>query len=147
MNILLCKTTSARNVLLKTLGESTNVEGTLRSNVNVLSPVVRICGSFDTSKFNYCYIPDFGRYYFIEDWVVYRAGVYIVNLSCDELMSWRDEILRLQVVVSRLTDGDKYISGNDPRSVKPKISTTPFPNSFIDYDTGALVCVGKGAHE
>lgn len=42
--------------------------------------------------YNYAYIEDFNRYYYIDDWSYYR-GIWSCSLSVDVLTSWRSDIL------------------------------------------------------
>lgn len=50
---------------------------------------------------NYLYIPEFGRYYFIQDMIIGVTGLYQINASVDVLMSWRVNILNLNAFVER----------------------------------------------
>lgn len=43
------------------------------------------------TDFNYAYIPEFSRYYFIQDWS-YSAGLWRASLSVDVMSSYRDYI-------------------------------------------------------
>lgn len=56
----------------------------------VVTPTITINSStpFNT---NYCYIPEFERYYFITEWF-YSMGLWTAHLQCDVLASYRDLI-------------------------------------------------------
>lgn len=51
-------------------------------------------------NFNYASIPDFHRYYFIDDWV-FREGMWYASLTCDVLASNRSQILSKELYVIR----------------------------------------------
>ena len=53
------------------------------------------------SKANYAYIPEFERYYFINDIVSVANGLWMISMSCDVLYSFKDEILDLRPFVTR----------------------------------------------
>ena len=48
-------------------------------------------------EFNYAYIPDFKRYYFVNEIVSVRTGLWRVSLRSDPLMSFRDEFVNWDV--------------------------------------------------
>lgn len=61
---------------------------------------IEIVGS-DILNFNYVYIHEFNRYYFVQDIVINRTKIYIVSLICDTLMSHKDNILALEGLIER----------------------------------------------
>ena len=48
-------------------------------------------GAAAAPSFNYCYIPDFGRYYYITDWT-WDRGLWIATLKCDVLATYKTNI-------------------------------------------------------
>ena len=50
---------------------------------------------------NYCYIPDFNRYYYIEDIISVRNNLWQLIMRVDVLMSWKKEIYQQKGFVSR----------------------------------------------
>lgn len=72
---------------------------TLKDPVSVLSPQILLEISNPTS-YNYCYIPTFGRYYFISDWVS-DHGMWQANCSVDVLATYRSTILSSYQYVTR----------------------------------------------
>ena len=52
-------------------------------------------------KFNYIYIEDFARYYYVSDIVIQRTGLYVVSLVVDPLMSFKDNLLNLPAFIER----------------------------------------------
>lgn len=81
---------------------------------------------------NYCYIPDFDRYYFIVKTEIERNGVVNITLRCDVLMTFKNDILSLIVIADRSeTVYNSYIVDN-LKSVYnfPMILTKQFPNGF-----------------
>lgn len=66
----------------------------LIENTSILSPMIRLnlsAGGFSPVNKNYSYISDFGRYYFITDWV-YELGTWVAYLAIDTLATARTEI-------------------------------------------------------
>ena len=50
---------------------------------------------------NYVHIPEFNRYYFINDIVSIRQNLWQITLSVDVLMSYKDQILKTNAFVAR----------------------------------------------
>lgn len=67
----------------------TEFDANLKAPSSIINPRLEI--SADCRAFNYCYIPDFSRYYFIND-IVYNAGIWILDLSVDVLASYKSAI-------------------------------------------------------
>ena len=67
------------NTVNKQLGEFTAIEGDLRQTFDVLRPTVTLRKQ-PRPTFNYCYIPDLGRYYFVER--VSFEGTTPTNFRC-----------------------------------------------------------------
>ena len=143
MNILLYKTTNANNDLNKTISDKVELVGALREASSVIAPSILI--QSNPIGYNYAYIPEFGRYYYIKNITAFRKGAYIVDLKCDVLMSFREEILNMSGIVSRLTDGDDYAN----RDVKTKCLEThrrlDFPETPFTRN-GSYILISKGGY-
>ena len=143
MNILLYKTTNANNDLNKTISDKVELVGALRDASSIIAPSILI--QSNPIGYNYAYIPEFGRYYYIKNITAFRKGAYIVDLKCDVLMSFREEILNMSGVVSRLTDGDDYAN----RDIKTKCLEThrrlDFPETPFTRN-GSYVLISKGGY-
>ena len=143
MNILLYKTTNANNDLNKTTSAKVELVGALREASSVIAPSILI--QSNPIGYNYAYIPEFGRYYYIKNITAFRKGAYIVDLKCDVLMSFKEEILNMSGVVSRLTDGDDYAT----RDIKTKCLEThrrlDFPETPFTRN-GSYILISKGGY-
>ena len=66
--------------------------GTLRSQCSIIHPSIGFdLGQNTQPTANYSYIPDFGRYYFIQNWTFDR-GIWWADLMVDVLATWRSDI-------------------------------------------------------
>lgn len=63
----------------------------LKSGTGVISPALEIRTDANPSVWNYCYIVEFSRYYFIQEWT-YNMGDWICSLKVDVLASWKTNI-------------------------------------------------------
>lgn len=87
----------------KTLNEIAVKNGTLRDMTNVQNPVI-LCHE-NVIGANYCYIPEFNRYYYIESVNIIRTGLYEFSCKCDVLQSFIDTIAESECTISRATNG------------------------------------------
>lgn len=75
-------------------------------------------GNTNPTTYNYCYLPDFNRYYFIRDWS-YDRSLWFATLSEDVLATWRDQIgSTTQYVLRAASDFD----GNVVDSLYPTVA-------------------------
>lgn len=74
-----------------------------------------------------------GRWYFILDWELTSATTYKVNLHLDVLMTYRENVLNLNVLLERSAYGSQQAFLHDPMvpiSSEPSISTYSTLNEF-----------------
>lgn len=138
MKILLYKNKSERNRLNKTgyiapiLDENNRpkeLDGTLREATSITNVSIKI--EYGFIDFNYVYIPEFNRYYFVDDFVVINNNLYEIILTVDVLMSFKDYILDLECFIDRnefefdpmITD-DKIIIKEGYNLLEEKFNTT-----------------------
>ena len=74
--------------------------GSFRSDISIIDPEFDI-ELTDFPNVNYIYIPQFNRYYFIDDIIIVRNNLYHFVCHCDVLMSFMNDILDLEVFVNR----------------------------------------------
>ena len=145
MNVSFYYNQSDDRQINKTLIEEKVFEGTVRDNVDVMNPVVRFFSS-EILRYNYCYIPDFHRYYFITSVTAVSNDIYDVNFTTDVLMSFRGEILQYPVIVdkqSQKANGDEYI--DDSSLVTDNLlfsSVYNFSRGFLDKPEYILITAG-----
>lgn len=95
-------TDSPANAVSKTLSKAKTFDVTLRLPTNVLNPSILVKGILtDFVHYNYAYIPEFARYYFIKNIESMSNELVTIHLSVDVLMSFKDQIKNLTAVVMR----------------------------------------------
>lgn len=62
----------------------------IKGPCSVMNPSL-VFSSMDYISYNYCHIPTWGRYYFINEWA-YQDGRAVASLSCDVLASHKNAI-------------------------------------------------------
>ena len=103
MTITLYNTASENNAIHKSLGTGSQYTGNIRDTgaVDVVRPVVLI--NADIYGYNYAYISEFGRYYFITETTHERTGLTAFQLLSDPLMSFQTDILALPAIAARVS--------------------------------------------
>lgn len=111
MNIKLYNNSSDNRCIQKVIENEFSISGTLREETSIMSPVITIRN--DTAiRYNYAYIPEFKRYYYITSVESIRTGIWKLYLEVDPLMSFKVDILALNVVANKQSlavHGDEYI--------------------------------------
>lgn len=144
MNIILYNNTSEINKIGKNLTMAQTLSGTLRDTTNIINPVILVNVASINDK-NYCYISDFGRYYFITDITVVRTGLFALSLSVDVLESFKEDIKNLSVILSNTqTMGlNNYLPSNVfTRNVKARTDILNFANGLNESGEFILITAG-----
>lgn len=125
-----------------------------------ISPDIALVVPAKPTAFNYAYIPEFSRYYFVNDWE-YSAGLWRASLSVDVMASYKEYIGSQQQYILRCSaasDGDivdtLYPTKNSPTTQftysEDIGGDNPFKSNFgegvyivgiINSDSGAIGCV------
>lgn len=129
------------NTVNKQLGEFTAIEGDLRQTFDVLRPTVTLRKK-PRPTFNYCYIPDLGRYYFVDRVSFEGNNAYELTLRVDVLKTYESEILAATGRVSESDNPDPYISNRETVYKRtPNFEKVPFANTGLLNETGGIIMV------
>lgn len=143
MQIILYKTTSANNVVSKELTDEYVLEGTIRDGeFTILRPTVSV--QRNVAGYNFAYIPDFNRYYFIDNVRVVRENLFTVYMRCDVLMTYSDKIRQMVGEVKEMDGANPYLSSQLDVEVRKTIERISFENNFT---TGDYIIVALRAGE
>lgn len=145
MEIVFYHNASDSRVINKVLVGGKSYNGVLRDSSSIMTPIVLI-ESDEILRYNYCYIPDFQRYYSIVSIEAQRTNLFRVAMSVDVLMSFRGDIMTFPVIVdkqSMLENGDEYI--DDGSLVTDNVMFTrihAFESGFNDNPEYILITAG-----
>ena len=145
MEIKLYKTSSPRKKLVKDLKDGITLVGTLRAQSSVMAPTFTVQ---DTAVvgYNYCYIPDFGRWYYINGIDVLRSNLYELTLGIDVLMTYAAEIRNNTAIIDRTESGNTanvYVdNGTFVNTSKLETATYNFSGGFNDTPEYILITAG-----
>ena len=144
MDITLMRNSSETNKIGKTLSTVTTLSGTFKEASSIINPVIRL--DYDLSGLadvNYCYIPIWKRYYFINDIVTIRAAICDIHCHVDVLESWKTQILANEAIIHRQENNwNLYINdGLFHAYQNPEIQIKEFPSGFSS-PTRVIVLAG-----
>lgn len=146
MQITLYKNHSERICLTKVIDTALVLTGTLRSQTSVKAPIVTMAGDETVPFYNYAFIEEFNRYYYITDIKSIRTGIWELSLLCDVLMSFSVDILNAYAVIENTqeTDISKYLSSDIwTNTVKDKTDIINFSGSSL-LSSGEYILITAG---
>lgn len=144
MEIKLYVNHSEANKIHKIITDEETLVGTLRNESNVVEPTIVIQHTNPT-VFNYVYIPDFHRYYFINEITSIRNSLWTIKLNSDPLMSFSQEILACPVILNETSETGKsrYLQGrNWVNNCKNKTDILTFSNGLNNEGEYILITAG-----
>lgn len=109
------------------------LSGALREECSMLTPSI-VYQSEDVPTFNYVYIPIFNRYYYVTSLSSVSKNVWRMELNCDVLMTYKEQIFLLQGVIGRQeTDFNPLLVDNElPTQNNPIIEVIDIPSDAFN---------------
>ena len=151
MNITLYTVADDPIVADKTLGTGSQMTGTFRASVDVLTPTFTIDASLYSANYNYAYLPDFGRYYYITKKRHVTTDLLELSLRVDVRKSFLTELRANKGILTRQENNyDMYLPDPSiPTSSKKalnimKFPYTPFIKGSIDTNRPIIMLVLGG---
>lgn len=145
--VTLYKFSKKSNSTARPSGAGTDFNCKIKDGSGILNPVIildfrNVIGS-EPQDFNYAYISEFSRYYWITD-ISYQLGLWEFTLTVDVLASWKTEIGTQSMYVLRSASNydTSIVDATYPIKVGPTFSSetntlNPFATAFLD---GYFVC-------
>lgn len=150
MEIRLYFTTSPDNRMTKYLTNTSVMQGNLRDVSNVVNPVILVECDIEqlSGLYNYAYIPEFNRYYFITEMQSYRNNFVLLSLSVDVLYSFKEQILDNVAIIDKAQQTDfsniYYDDGSFITESRDFYTIKSFSNGFNDNGEFILITAGGG---
>ena len=142
MELILYKTNSERNVINKELTDSVSLDIKLKRDELIESPNIS-CNRFTgIEDYNYAYIPNFERYYFIVDIEMLNKRIVRLRLHTDVLETYKTDILNSTVRAS-VAEIDSYVDVELTHDVRIKINKLMLEDSdFKNSESYILTTIG-----
>lgn len=136
---------SDNRCIKKNLLEKISFDVTLREESSIINPIILLKNSLSL-RYNYAYIPEFKRYYYINNIESVRNDLWSIEMKVDPLMSFKADILSLKVVVDKQSDinnGDEYIDDSSLVADNLMFNTVyNFSTGFNDNGEYILITAG-----
>lgn len=123
------------------------LQGNIKSSTSVTNIVIEIAKSNPVIyEYNYMYIGEFNRYYFIDDITNVSANRWIITASVDVLFSFMNDILETSAIIEKvenevtanlyLDDGSFVMDSRKYNEIKE------FPSGLNENGSYILICAG-----
>lgn len=150
MKLIFYKSFSDNRVLNKNLQFPKEMNIIKKIDKSVFEPVIEVTKDNSLDNYNYVYIEDFDRYYFIVDIVDVGGNTYRITLKEDVLSSFKNSILNLKACVerqeykrnTRIVDNELILQSNNNFICK----TVGNP-VIANYNIYLTTCGGVGNNE
>lgn len=133
--------------LNKSLSNKKTINISLKETTNLLNPSLLLESDTDLTKYNYGYLKELGRYYYINAKRLDNNKHYILDMNQDHLMTYKNSILRLVCIIDKqesifneLIDDGSYVSQVDDYT-----NRYVFGNGNVGFNTNPtniLICAG-----
>ena len=144
MEVILYKNLSENNVIGKSLTQINTLECNFKNDVSVINPTLVLLYTASILDSNYCFIPKFNRYYFIDEIIPITGDRSIIKCRVDVLESFKDDIKSLTAIINKQeTIADKFIDdGSWIVENKDFLQSYNFSNGFNDSGEFILITAG-----
>ena len=107
MTVIFYKYNDIKNKINKTLSGGLTVNDVIMHNdFDITAFELLIKNSDFNSEYNYCYIQDLGRYYFIESVEKMNGTIYKIRLTVDVLKSFSTQIENINAIITKSENPD-----------------------------------------
>ena len=145
MQIKFYYNSSEKNKINKLLSRELTMDGNLRDECSVINPTILVEHS-NLSNYNYVYIPEFKRYYFITEMTIVRNNLWRISLKVDVLESFKSDILNLSCIVDKQqyeNYGNNIDDGSYINKADSFVEIANYPNGF--NSSGEFILITAGA--
>ena len=136
---------SEKNKINKSISRELTMDGNLRDECSVINPTILVEHS-NLSNYNYVYIPEFKRYYFITEMTIVRNNLWRISLKVDVLESFKSDILNLSCIVDKQqyeNYGNNIDDGSYINKADSFVEIANYPNGF--NSSGEFILITAGA--
>lgn len=127
----------------KTLSTGTDYTCRLKENTSILKPTLILLSVVDPTGYNYMYISEFGRYYFIDDIVSVNNNVWEISGHVDVLETYATAIKANSAVIKRQRNKfNLYLDDPEFHVLnKQRVQTFRFPENGFDKNLSYILVV------
>ena len=107
MTVIFYKYNGIRNKINKSLSNGLSVQDVIiKNDFDISAFDLIIKNASYTPEYNYCYIQDLGRYYFIDSVECMNGTIYKIRVSVDVLTSFASDIENITAIITKSENPD-----------------------------------------
>ena len=107
MTVIFYKYNGIKNKINKTLSSGLTINDIIIQNdFDITDFELLIKNTNFNSEYNYCYIPDLNRYYFIENIEKMNGSIYKIRITVDVLKSFSSQIENINAIITKSENPD-----------------------------------------
>lgn len=123
------------------------LDGTIKKATSTLNLIIEVEKSNPVKyDYNYMYISEFDRYYFIDDIVNVSNNRWQIHASVDVLMSFMNDILQTSAIIEKTeteTNANMYLDdGSFIMDTRKYNEVLEFPSGLNENGSYILICAG-----
>lgn len=145
MDLILYSINDSDNTINKTLVNGLTVNINLKRGVNVITPSIPLADipGIDLSAFNYAVIPGLGRHYFVNQVSNTNGRVWVLELECDVIETYKADILAANARFTRnIKTGDYFDTTIDMSTLTTVQQYDSNATAFVGDSTIILTTIG-----
>lgn len=124
-----------------------SINGSLRNESSVIDPVILIEKTNPAKyNYNYMYIEEFNRWYFINDIISIRNNVWEIHAHVDVLYTWYADIGNMECIIDKVENANAanmyFDDGAFVLDCRRDVELKEFPNGFNENGAYILICAG-----
>lgn len=145
MTIIFYKTLSKPNEINKVLQNGFTITGNFKTDTDIIKPIIKVLNTtdFNIFEYNYCYISELKRYYFIEDITILADKLFFISLSLDVLYTYKNAILSSVGNISRYSQN---VQSSKKDTIEDYIENEILLNNPFS-ETGTMVMTALNGQE
>ena len=145
IDLFLCTAENVRVDKSGYLNSRFSINGALRNESSIIDPVI-IIEKTNPSAYNYMYISEFSRWYYINDMISIRENVWEIHAHVDVLYTWYRDIANSEAILEKCEDSGNsnmyYDDGSFVFDCRNNFEVKEFPNGFNENGSYILICAG-----
>lgn len=116
MKLTIYQTDDDANVIGKTLTDDYEIDIFLAASTDIVNPIIPLeaIDGVDYGDYNYAYIDELERYYFIDEVESINARICSLSMTCDVIETYKAEILASNARYMRSMKNGDYIQFSLP---------------------------------
>lgn len=142
MKAIFYTTYDSNNVIGKKLENEIEYDVKIKKSTDITKPVILLkCDNIP--RYNYCYIENWNRYYFINNIEVTPNNIFEISMTCDVLESYKNEILKCSGYIKQQKQNINVYYGEE-YPVEVRKETDIYKSNITIDDSGTVLLTTIG---